>query len=177
MGSRHQVALTQFSILALLGNNNIKTHLLKKILTGKSLSQTRDRSSPPVVFLRKGVLKKCSQFTGEHSCRKVISIKLQGKSKIKCWQKQTLQDNFIEITIQHECSSVNLLHIFSKLFHKNTSGGQLLQWQIANEFCNFLRPFFQIWPVKLQTSSIFWNFYKKCRYSYVSRSFNAKWFF
>ena len=26
------------------------------------------RSSPPHVFLRKGVLKICSKFTGEHSC-------------------------------------------------------------------------------------------------------------
>ena len=34
------------------------------------------RSSRPEVFLRKGVLKICSKFTGEHSCRSVISIKL-----------------------------------------------------------------------------------------------------
>ena len=33
------------------------------------------RSSPPEVFLRKGVLKICSKFTGEHPCRIVISIK------------------------------------------------------------------------------------------------------
>ena len=32
------------------------------------------RSSPPEVFLRKGVLRICSQFTGEHQCRSVISI-------------------------------------------------------------------------------------------------------
>ena len=35
-----------------------------------------DRSSHPEVFLRKGVLKICSKFTGEHPCRSVISIKL-----------------------------------------------------------------------------------------------------
>ena len=34
------------------------------------------RSSYPEVFLVKGVLKICSKFTGEHSCRSVISIKL-----------------------------------------------------------------------------------------------------
>ena len=34
------------------------------------------RSSRPEVFLRKGVLKICSTFTGEHPCRSVISIKL-----------------------------------------------------------------------------------------------------
>ena len=35
-----------------------------------------DRSSHPEVFLKKGVLKICSKFTGEHPCRSVISIKL-----------------------------------------------------------------------------------------------------
>ena len=34
------------------------------------------RSSHPEVFLGKGVLKICSQFTGETSCRSAISIKL-----------------------------------------------------------------------------------------------------
>ena len=34
-------------------------------------------SSHPEVFLRKGVLKMCSKFTGEHPCRSAISIKLQ----------------------------------------------------------------------------------------------------
>ena len=34
------------------------------------------RSSLPEVFLRKGVMKICRKFTGEHSCRSVISIKL-----------------------------------------------------------------------------------------------------
>ena len=36
---------------------------------------TTHRSSHPEVFLRKGVLKTCSKFTGEHPCRSVISIK------------------------------------------------------------------------------------------------------
>ena len=31
------------------------------------------RSSHPVVFLEKGVLKKSSKFTGEHPCRSIIS--------------------------------------------------------------------------------------------------------
>ena len=35
------------------------------------------KSSRPDVFLGKGVLKICSKLTGEHSCRSVISIKLQ----------------------------------------------------------------------------------------------------
>ena len=36
------------------------------------------RSSHPEVVLVKGFLKLCSKFTGEHPCRSVISIKLQG---------------------------------------------------------------------------------------------------
>ena len=34
------------------------------------------RGSSPELFLGKGVLKICSKFTGEHTCRGVISIKL-----------------------------------------------------------------------------------------------------
>ena len=70
------------------------------------------RSSRLEVFLRKGVLKICSEFTGEHPCRNKISIKLL------C--------NFIEIAFWHWCSSVNLLHIFRTPFSMNTSGWLLL---------------------------------------------------
>ena len=70
------------------------------------------RSSHPEVFLIKGVLKIYSKFTGEHPWRSVISIKLQS--------------NFIEITLWHECSPVNLLYIFRTPFIKNTSGRLLL---------------------------------------------------
>ena len=61
--------------------------------------------------LGEGVLKICSKFTGEHPCRKVISIKLL------C--------NFIKITLRHGCSPVNLLLIFRTLFLKNISRRQL----------------------------------------------------
>ena len=37
---------------------------------------TSYRSSHPGMFLGKGVLKRCSNFTGEHPCQSVISIKL-----------------------------------------------------------------------------------------------------
>ena len=66
----------------------------------------------PDVFLRKGVLKICNKFTGEHSCQSLISIKLQ--------------NNFIEITLWHRCSPVNLLHVFRTSFLKDTSGRLLL---------------------------------------------------
>ena len=65
------------------------------------------------MFLGKGILKICSKFTGEHPCPKVISIKLL------C--------NFIEITLRHRCSPVNLLHIFRASFLKNNSGWLLLE--------------------------------------------------
>ena len=66
-----------------------------------------------MVFFRKSVLKMCSKFTGEHLCWSVIWIKLL------C--------NFIEITLQHRCSPVKMLHIFRKFFLKNTSEGLLLE--------------------------------------------------
>ena len=70
------------------------------------------RSSHSEVFLRKGVLKICSKFTGEHPCRSAISIKLQS--------------NFIEIVLRQGCSPVNLLHTFRAPFPRNTSDWLLL---------------------------------------------------
>ena len=70
------------------------------------------RSTRPEVFLRKGVLKINSQFTGEHPCRSVISIKLLCRvywNRTSAW-----------------VSPVNLLHIFRTPFPKNTYGGLLL---------------------------------------------------
>ena len=94
------------------------------------------RSSHPAVFRGKDVMKICCKFTGEHPCQSVISIKLQS--------------NFIEITLRHGCSPVNVLHIFRTPFSKNTSGwllpelrmGKLilnhLIWNNCPEFCNGL---------------------------------------
>ena len=53
------------------------------------------------VLVGKRVLKLCCKVTGEHQCRSAISI--------------NLQSNFIEITLRHGCSPVNLLHIFRAL--------------------------------------------------------------
>ena len=75
-------------------------------------AQAHIRSSHTDVFIGKDVLKICSKFTGGHSCRSVISIKLQS--------------SFIEITLRHGCSPVNLLHIFRTSFLKNISGRLLL---------------------------------------------------
>ena len=70
------------------------------------------RSSRSEVFLVKGVLKICSKFTGEHPCWSLISIKLL------C--------NFIEITLRHGCSPINLLPIFRTPFTNKTSVWLLL---------------------------------------------------
>ena len=78
----------------------------------QSLAKTVSQKQPPKGVPRKGVLKICSTFTGEHSCWSATSIKLQS--------------NFIEITLQRGCSLVNLLHIFRTPFLKNTSGRLLL---------------------------------------------------
>ena len=78
------------------------------------------RSSHSEMFLEKGVLKICIKFTGEHPCRSAISIKLQS--------------NFIEITLRHGCSPVNLLHIFGTLFLKNTSGWLFLHIVVPTKF-------------------------------------------
>ena len=56
------------------------------------------------VPLRKGVLKICSNFTGEHLWLSVVS----------------------RIALRHGCSPVNLLHIFRIPLLKNTSGWLLL---------------------------------------------------
>ena len=73
------------------------------------LTKTQDlsqiyKSSHSEVFLRKGVLKICSKFTGEHPFRRSISIKLQS--------------NFIEIALRRGCSLVN----FRIPYSRNTSG-------------------------------------------------------
>ena len=90
-------------------------------------------SSHSEMFLGKGVLKVSSKFTGEHSCRSVISIKLQS--------------NFTEITLRHGCSPINLLHIFRTPFPKNTSWWLLLRYCIL-VFLNHLRPPFPLYSPK-----------------------------
>ena len=77
------------------------------------MKEEKNKSSHPEVFLGKGVLKISCKFTGEHPCRSEISIKLQS--------------NFIEIALRRGCSPVNLQHIFTTPFSRNTSGRLLLK--------------------------------------------------
>ena len=73
------------------------------------------QKQPPRGVLRKTCFENMQQFTGEHPCRSVISIKLL------C--------NFIEITLRLECSSTNLLHIIGTPFTRNPSERLLLKMQ------------------------------------------------
>ena len=97
-----------FSLLQLLCYSIIKTtktnffiflYFARKVVF---LKGCLFRSSRPEVFLGKGVPKICIKFTGENPCRSVISIELQS--------------NFIEITLLHGCSPLNLLHLFGTPF-------------------------------------------------------------
>ena len=65
------------------------------------------KSSCPEVFLEESVLKISRKFI-DRPCRSMISTRSL--------------HNFIEITLQHDCSPVNVLHIFRTPFPKNTSG-------------------------------------------------------
>ena len=47
------------------------------------------RSSPPQVFLGKGVLKVCSKFIGEHPCQSVVSIKLLCNDDQACQKRSS----------------------------------------------------------------------------------------
>ena len=89
------------------------------------------RSSRPEVFFGEGVLKICSKFTGEHPCRSAISIRLlcnkfTGEHPCRSVISIKLLCNFIEITLRHGCSPVNLQHIFRTPSPKNTSRRLLL---------------------------------------------------
>ena len=91
------------SIFSLRANRTMKLNLLHNVIHDVIiLMMSCYRSNPPEVFLGKRVLKICSKFTREHPCWIAISIKLL------C--------NFIEITLRHGCSPINLLHIFRTLF-------------------------------------------------------------
>ena len=94
------------------------------------------------MFLGKGVLQICITFTGEHQCRNnVISIKLL------C--------NFIEITLQHGCSPVSLLHIFRTSFRKNTSG-----WLLLHLFKNYCFSVLKGQIIKAHENQIYFKTFK-----------------
>ena len=80
------------------------------------------RRTPSDVFLGSGILKICSKFTGENTYRNAISIKLL------C--------NFIEISLRHGRTPVNLLHIFrTPQETKNTSYEDAKPLKAVSYFC------------------------------------------
>ena len=98
-------------------------------IKGQSISIFENCSFPQMGQIKKNLQKffrnnhvdnvmKCNMEIGNHlditenPCRSVISINLL------C--------NFIEITLRHGCTHVNLLHIFRTPFYKNTCGWLLL---------------------------------------------------
>ena len=87
----------------------ISTNTLQKNSGRLLLNFTLKQSSHPEVFIGNGVLKICSEFTGEQPFRSMVLIKFQS--------------NVIEITLWHGCSPVILLPIFRTPFSKNTSEG------------------------------------------------------
>ena len=92
---------------------NLFLKIHKKNPVAKSLfKKVTDRSLSSYVVARMCSVKISSKFTGEHPCLSVMSIKLLCR--------------FIEITLCHGCSPVNLLHIFRTPFLKNTSEWLLL---------------------------------------------------
>ena len=99
--------------------SNLTVTLFCESLTQYTSLQLVYKSSCPKMFLGKALLKICSKFTGELPCRSATSIKLL------C--------NFIEITLWHPCSPVNLLYIFKTSFPKNTSGWLLLGLESAEK--------------------------------------------
>ena len=113
-----QISMMEFFAKIVTGQNSLTVFAKSSIIdlrrfntsricfSYRTVSSTMYRSSYPEVLVRKVILKICSKFTGEHPCRSAISIKLL------C--------NFIEITLWHGCSPVNLLHIFRTPFYKNT---------------------------------------------------------
>ena len=108
------------------------------------ICQTWFRSSSLEVFTGQGVLKICSKCTGEHLCRKAISVKLPS--------------TFIEVTLLHGCFPVNFLHIFKTPFPKNTSGG--LHLLVLSDW--LLR--FLWFDLNLRCCNISWAFLSYIRY-------------
>ena len=87
---------------SMLRKLQLKLQEMQQLATNTHLWNETFRNSRPEMFLQKDVLKICSKFTGKYPYRSAISVKYQS--------------NFIEITLWHGCSPVNMLHIFRTPF-------------------------------------------------------------
>ena len=99
----------------------------KVVILSQSIAtrNNTDQKQPSRRVLRKRCSENMLQIYRRHLCRSAISIKLQSSFI------EITPCNFIEITLRHGCSSVNLLHIFRTHFLKNTSGWLLLPGAIC----------------------------------------------
>ena len=107
--------------------------------------------------------------------------------------QENLQENthvevksFIEITLRHGCSTLNLLHIFRTAFPKNTSGGLLLLLPWSLKFMIFkksetwnhqiLKPSSKMKGLKKMLKINFWgdSFTKKKKISFKTKCFLKK---
>ena len=101
-------------------------YYLRLIYISQSISA---RDNHPEVISGKFVLKICSKSTGKHPCRSVILIKLQS--------------DFIEITLRHRCSPVNLLHIFKTTFVSDHFGTLCIKG-LRGSFIQYVRKMFRM---------------------------------
>ena len=101
-----------------LGNNYF-SHFNYYYLSSIKNMKDKNKSLVKKVRLNNFPIHSSLKFTGERSCRSAISIKLQS--------------NFIQITLRHGCSLVNLLYIFRTPFPKNTSKGLLLTLSVVGQ--------------------------------------------
>ena len=138
-------------VMVKIMKSQVFNRILSVVSTRSQILLPNYRSSRPEVFLRKGVLKICSKFTGEHPCRSLISIKLLS--------------NFIEIALRHGCSPVSLLNIFRTPFPKNTSGWLLLKLGSKDTF-------FKNWNSLLNNNGSlntqFNQLFSQVQYTYIS---------
>ena len=88
--------------------------ILEFLYTHNEVAYFEELQEQPLrCVLRKRCSENMQQIYRRQPCRSAISIKLLCK--------------FIEIELQHGCSSVNFLHIFGRPFPRNTSGWLLLE--------------------------------------------------
>ena len=127
-------------------------------MKGRLSLDATNRSSPPEVFLRKGISIICCKFTREHPCRSAILIKLQS--------------NFIEMALRHGCSPVNLLHIFRALFLKNASASTSSReghWDCNSQLIGW----HSVKSVQIRSS--FWSVFSCIRTEYGDLRSNSKY--
>ena len=89
------------------------------------------RSSPPGVFLGKGVLKICSKFTGEQTCRNAISVKLAASDFKEIWGTFHIALRNLTPLIRNEIDLFTILIIKSFIRKKqDTFDLQTAWWKI-----------------------------------------------